>query len=368
MDEEQSQAGVKTEMTSFAIGVDLGGTNLRVAAVDTRGVILEKITTGTEVARPRDQVLDEMCVAISGLAAKFGKSKHLAGIGVGIPGIIDMHSGMLHESPNLPGWQDYPVRSELERRLGTKVILENDANSACMGEKWLGAGSESDHLCMLTLGTGVGGGLVLDGKIWHGMTGMAGELGHTTVDPQGPQCGCGNRGCLEQYASATAIKRMAMEAIEIGEAPQLAYAMNRNPEFSAKMVYELAEQGDEPAQQIFRKAGQALGVVLASLVNTFNMRVYVIGGGVSSAWKAFAPTMLEEVQKRSFVYVATNAADLSVANQGNHAPAKTRSSGWPTLITQAQLGSDAGLIGAARLPMLANGVHLPEQEVKTIVK
>jgi glucokinase len=339
-------------MPSFAIGVDLGGTNLRVAAVDTHGVIMEKITTGTEVARPRDQVLDEMCNAIGDLSAKFSDSNHLAGIGVGIPGIIDLHTGMLHESPNLPGWQDYPVRKELERRLGTTVILENDANAAALGEKWLGAGSESDDLCMLTLGTGVGGGLVLGGKIWHGMTGMAGELGHTTVDPNGVACGCGNRGCLEQYASATAVKRMAMEAISSGEAPELAYAMNRNPEFSAKMVYELAEQGDEPARQIFRKVGQALGVVLANLVNTFNLRMYVIGGGVASAWKAFAPTMLEEVRKRSFVYVATTPADVPVTT-------------WQTtLIAQAQLGSEAGLIGAARLPMLANGVRLPEEELK----
>jgi glucokinase len=341
-------------MPSFAIGVDLGGTNLRVAAVDTNGVIMEKVTTGTEVARPRDQVLDEMCNAISDLAARFSDANHLTGIGVGIPGIIDLHTGMLHESPNLPGWQDYPVRKELERRLGTTVILENDANAAALGEKWLGAGSESDDLCMLTLGTGVGGGLVLGGKVWHGMTGMAGELGHTTVDPHGVTCGCGNQGCLEQYASATAIKRMAMEAIAVGEAPQLAYAMNKSPEFSAKMVYELAEQGDEPARQIFQKVGHALGVVLANLVNTFNLRIYVIGGGVASAWKAFAPTMLEEVRKRSFVYVATTPADL---------PATT----WQTtLITQAQLGSDAGLIGAARLPMIANGVPLPEEELKQV--
>src|SRR2546423_10821641 len=175
----------KRRMPSFAIGVDLGGTNLRVAAVDTNGSIMEKVTTGTEVARPRDQVLDEMCNAISDLAARFSDANHLTGIGVGIPGIIDLHTGMLHESPNLPGWQDYPVRNELERRLGTTVILENDANAAALGGKWLGAGSESDDLCMLTLGTGVGGGLVLGGKVWHGMTGMAGELSHTTVDPHG---------------------------------------------------------------------------------------------------------------------------------------------------------------------------------------
>src|SRR5437763_1860295 len=272
---------------------------------------------------------------------------------------------MLHESPNLPGWLDYPVRKELERRLGTTVVLENDANAAALGEKWLGAGSESDYLCMLTLGTGVGGGLVLGGKVWHGMTGMAGELGHTTVDPNGVPCGCGNQGCLEQYASATAIKRMAMEAIAVGEAPELAYAMNRNPEFSAKMVYDLAEQGDEPARQIFQKVGHALGVVLANLVNTFNLRMYVIGGGVASAWKAFAPTMLEAVRRRSFVYVATTPLDV-FDNRPTNALRNVLSTARGTFITQALLGSDAGLIGAARLPMIADGVHLPEEELRQV--
>jgi glucokinase len=361
-------------MASFAIGVDLGGTNLRIAAVDNHGTVLEKITTGTEVARHRDQVLDEMCNTISDLAAKFSDSNRLTGIGIGVPGIIDMQSGMLHESPNLPGWRDYPVRKEMERRLGTTVVLENDANAAALGEKWLGAGSQVDDLCMLTLGTGVGGGLVLRGRIWHGMTGMAGELGHTTVDPYGVECGCGNRGCLEQYASATAVKRMAMEAIAIGEAPELAYAMNRNPEFSAKMVYELAEQGDEPAQQIFHKVGYSLGVVMANLVNTFNLRMYVIGGGVASAWRSFAPTMLEEVRRRSFVYVATTpplqntrcAEDILGTNRRIGTSANSHSAERSTLITQALLGSEAGLIGAARLPMIADGIHLPEEELKQV--
>ncbi len=147
-------------MSTFAIGVDLGGTNLRIAAVDERGTLLEKTTTGTQVARGRDFVIGEMCEAIRATAAKFSAST-LAGIGIGVPGIIDMDTGMLRESPNLPGWHDYPVRDEIERRLGTKVILENDANSAALGEKWLGAARDYDDMLMLTLGTGVGGGIVL---------------------------------------------------------------------------------------------------------------------------------------------------------------------------------------------------------------
>ena len=216
------ETGVQPEMATFAIGVDLGGTNLRIAAVDVNGNILEKITTGTEVARGRDQVIFEMSEAVRELITKFRNAGHLAGIGIGVPGIIDMQSGMLRESPNLPGWQDYPVKQEIERRLGTTVILENDANAAALGEKWLGAASNVDDVCMITLGTGVGGGIVLQGRIWHGMTGMAGELGHMPVDPEGPPCGCGSRGCLEQYGSATAIKRMAVEAIATGGAPELA--------------------------------------------------------------------------------------------------------------------------------------------------
>jgi glucokinase len=338
-------------MNSFAIGVDLGGTNLRIAVVDTAGRVLEKISTGAEVTRGRDYVLDEMCKNIHELARKFDDAGRLLGIGIGVPGIIDRQTGLVHESPNLPGWRDYPVRDEIERRLRTNVILENDANAAALGEKWLGIASDVDDMCMLTLGTGVGGGIVLQGTIWHGMTGMAGELGHTTVDPYGVKCGCGNQGCLEQYASATAIKRMALEAIARGEAPELAQAMNRNPEFSAKAIYHMAVQGDEPARHIFRLVGQFLGITLANVINIFNLPMYVIGGGVSNAWEAFAPAMFEQIAKRSFVYKATtpsaNRIEIKKHEQGDGAPGRS------TIITRASLGSDAGLFGSARLPMIS---------------
>src|SRR5208283_3294773 len=200
-------------MKNFAIGVDLGGTNLRIAAVDDQGTLVEKVTLGTKVSLGRDHVIDDMCEAIEHVLEKYRNSATLLGIGIGVPGIIDMQSGLLRESPNLPGWADYPVRAEIERRLKTIVILENDANVAALGEKWLGAAKDFSDMAMLTLGTGVGGGLVLGGAIWRGANGMAGEFGHTTVEPEGHPCGCGNRGCLEQYASATAVVRMERETI-----------------------------------------------------------------------------------------------------------------------------------------------------------
>jgi glucokinase len=333
-------------MSTFAIGVDLGGTNLRIAAVDDRGTLLEKTTTGTQVTRGRDSVISEMCEEIRATGAKFASST-LAGIGIGVPGIIDMDTGMVRESPNLPGWHDYPVRDETERRLGTRVILENDANAAALGEKWLGGARDYDDMLMLTLGTGVGGGIVLGGRVWHGARGMAGEPGHITVEPDGPPCPCGNRGCLEQFASATAVLRMAREAIALGDSPALVRASQENAEISAKSVYQMAVQGDKGAQQIYRRVGWALGIGLADLINLLNLPIYVIGGGVANAWEAFLPALLEELRKRSFVYRAT-------------APEESSAPGKKTIITRALLGGDAGLFGAARLPLLASEVSIQE--------
>ena len=351
-------------MTRFAIGVDLGGTNLRIAAVDSNGRVLEKTTTSTQVSRGRNLVIDEMCAEIQQTVTKFRSGGELAGIGIGVPGIIEIQTGTVRESPNLPDWRDYLVRDEIERRLRTTVVLENDANAAALGEKWLGAAASVDDMCMLTLGTGVGGGMVLNGQVWHGMTGMAGELGHINVDPNGPPCNCDSRGCLEQFASATAIKRMAIEAIATGKAPELARAMTADPEFSSKVVHQMATQGDEPAREIFRHVGDALGVVLAGLVNIFNLPMYVIGGGVVSAWDAFAPAMMERVRKNSFVYRATAPAESARGVEGSKVPDDALPARRTTIITRALLGSDAGLVGAARLPMIANKTATPEAERK----
>ena len=340
-------------MNKFSIGVDLGGTNLRIAAVDEQGTLVEKVTLGTKVSRGREHVIADMCDAIQRMSEKFKDTAPLLGIGIGVPGIIDMQTGLVRESPNLPDWVDYPARAAIEQRLKTVVILENDANVAALGEKWLGAAKDFSDMAMLTLGTGVGGGLVLGGAIWCGANGMAGEFGHTTVEPEGHLCGCGNHGCLEQYASATAIVRMARETIARNSASVLASAANSDPEFSAKSIYNLAIQGDEDARRIFRYVGRCLGIVLSTMVNSLNLPIYVIGGGVSSAWEAFSPSIFEELRQRCMVYAATAPRDALAANHGASAHVES-GPGSKTIITRALLGSDAGLYGAARLPMIAD--------------
>jgi len=338
-------------MNKFSIGVDLGGTNLRIAAVDQLGGLVEKVTLGTELSLGRDHVIDDMCAAIQRLSEKYRKSAPLLGIGIGVPGIVDLQNGTVREAVNLPGWADYPVRAEIERRLKTIVIIENDGNVAALGEKWRGAARDFPDMAMLTLGTGVGGGLILDGAIWHGVNGMAGEFGHMTVDSRGPLCGCGNSGCLELYASATAVVRLAREAAANNPGSALALAAIADPNFSAESLHNLAMQGDEEAGRIFSHVGRCLGIALASLVNVLNLPVYVIGGGVSSAWQAFAPSLFAELRQRSVIYAATTPSDPS-ADQRTSAPVKAVAA-QKTVVTRALLGSDAGLYGAARLPMIA---------------
>jgi len=224
---------------------------LRVAAITTDGQLLEKITLGVKVAMGRDYVIGEMCDAIHSLTDKYRGIGTFVGAGIGVPGIIDVPAGIMRKSANLPGWTDYPVREVIEKRLQTHIFLDNDANVAALGEKWMGAGRDVDNMAMLTLGTGIGGAIILNGKIFYGMSGMAGEFGHITVEPDGVLCGCGNHGCSERYASASAVVRMAREAVQSGKAPGLTKAFNADPEFSARSVYNLAIQGDPDAKRIF---------------------------------------------------------------------------------------------------------------------
>jgi glucokinase len=301
-------------MTDFSIGVDLGGTNLRAAAVDSQGKMLSKISGTTHLKSGRDAVIDDMVNAIRKLKADSG-SMRLAGVGIGVPGFILMEKGVIVGSNNLPQFEGFPVRDEIERLLGTQVILENDANAAALGEKWIGAGKEVNDLVLLTLGTGIGGGIIVDGKVLHGHVGMAGELGHITVVPNGNPCGCGNYGCLEKHASATAIVSMA-RMMSLGE------------NLTSEHVFQMAVAGNPKAKMIFHTMGVSLGIALATLINIFNFPLFLLSGGVLAAWEQFAPAMLDEVERRSFTY--RNAK---------------------TTIAKATLGNEAGLFGAAYLPM-----------------
>ncbi len=305
-------------MIEYAIGVDLGGTNLRAAAIDRSGKMIDKISGSTNFVEGREAVLHDIVTAIQTVRDKHGAAG-LAGIGVGVPGFIRMKEGFITGSNNLPYLENFPVRDEISRRLGARVILENDANAAAMGEKWIGAGRDVDDLVLLTLGTGIGGGIISGGRVLRGFVGMAGELGHMTVVPNGNPCGCGNQGCLEKHASATAVTAMA-RLMQLGE------------DLTSKDVDELARQNNEQgekARTIFRVMGESLGVALATLVNTFNFPLYLLSGGMLPAWEFFAPHMMRVLEQRSFTYRVT----------------KTE-----TRVAQATLGNEAGLYGAACLP------------------
>src|ERR1022692_17881 len=195
-------------MMEYAIGLDLGGTNLRAAAIDQSGTLLQKISGATNFQEGREAVLSDIVAAISQLRASHG-AEGLRGIGVGVPGFIRMKEGLITNSNNLPYLENVPIRDVLSAELQTRVILENDANAAALGEQWMGAGRGVDDLVLLTLGTGIGGGIVSGGRILRGNVGMAGELGHITVDLNGLPCACGNTGCLEKHASAVAVATMA---------------------------------------------------------------------------------------------------------------------------------------------------------------
>lgn len=301
-------------MNEYAIGVDLGGTNLRAAAVTAAGEVVELIDAPTEAQRGNDAVLDAMAGAIIRLRDKYGRAG-LLGIGVGVPGFILMDQGLITDSPNLPSMRNFPMRDLLSKRVEAPVDLENDANAAAIGEKWKGAGRNVDDMVLLTLGTGVGGGIILNGKIWHGMKGMGAEIGHITVNAAGNPCGCGNTGCLEKHASATALEAMGMMLFP-GE------------NLTAKDLGDLAGKGDEKALMIFDRMGDALGIAIAALSQIFNVPRYVLAGGVLPAWPYFAPRMLKEAVRRSFNF---------------------RFCGEENQIVPAELGSHAGLIGAAYL-------------------
>ncbi|MHB1021919.1 MAG: ROK family protein [Acidobacteriaceae bacterium] len=328
-------------MTSYSLGIDLGGTNLRIAAYVSNLEFLETILLPTRLRDGWQAVLSDMAGGIRQLMERYSSQYHLAGIAVGSPGPLELPAGRLLNPPNLAGWNGLELRTELEKLLGQQIIVENDANAATFAEFQLGQGKVYgvDSLCMLTLGTGVGNGIVLGGKIFHGMNGMAGEAGQITIHPDGPLCGCGNHGCLEMYASATAVGRMARERIASGTAPALAELEKNNPDFSARDLYALAKAGDAGALAVFEEVGRSLGIGLAALVNTLNLPLYVVGGGMAEAWDIFSPWLFEELRHRSYVFRLTDADAATIPTKGGR-----------TRIVPAALGPDAGLLGACLLP------------------
>jgi glucokinase len=332
----------------YSIGVDLGGTNLRVASFDRSTGLRDSIELSTRRQQGRDAIVADLCDAVESLIQKFAGRHECTGIGVATPGPMELPEGRLLNPPNLPGWENFELRQVLERRLQERVIVENDANAAALAECLLGQGKELkfNSLCMLTLGTGVGSGIILNGRIWHGMNGMAGESGHVSVDPDGTLCACGTRGCLEVAASATGLVRQARAHILLHPGSALAAGLRQMPEFTAANLFALAKDGDSDAIRIFEAQGRALGRGLAGLVNSLNLPLYVLGGGAAAGWELFAPKMFEEMSRGSSIYRLTDPRRLAskyMARANTH-------------VMPAKLGSNAGILGACLLPFGADPI------------
>lgn len=313
-------------MEKRVIGIDVGGTNLRGALVDQNGEISrrEKIPSEAHVG------IEEVVKNLLSLIKRLSEGESPAGVGFGIPAILDSKNGVITQAPNIYKAENYPIREVLERELGqkTRIVIENDANCAAVGEWWLGAGRDVDSLVMLTLGTGVGSGIILGGRLWRGAYGMGGEIGHTTIYPDGAKCNCGNYGCLEIYASASGIRRMVREVLQDSRANTVLREDIKgvDPDSIPEVVSKAALAGDEASLRIWDEFGKALGIGIANVVNILNVEMIVIGGGVSQGWDMFIDRARSELKKRAL-----------------KAPAER------VRITRSVLGDDGGIMGAAWL-------------------
>jgi glucokinase len=310
----------------YIVGLDMGGTNIRTAAVSRAGEVLLMLRAPARAKGTADETVANLAgqvLALQDAARRAGLGRALA-IGVAVPGPLNARTGVVYAAPHVKAWRSFPLRRKLEGMLKRRVVVENDANAWALGEFWRGAARGCKNVVLLTLGTGVGGGLIVDGKIVRGRTGMAGELGHICVEPDGMPCDCGAHGCLEAYVSASGLCGLIRKRLQLEEAQLPAEYLDRGREFSARGLTRAARRGDPIAIDMFEIAGRHLGIAVASFVNTFNPEKVVIGGGVAGALPLMRPAMVREVKARAFA--------AAVAQ---------------TSIVKAALGPEGGVVGAA---------------------
>ncbi|MHC4698301.1 MAG: ROK family protein [Planctomycetota bacterium] len=313
--------------SSVAVGIDLGGTNLKVAVVEHEGRIRAKRTCPIDAAHGPDPTIDRIVGEVDAALADASLARaDVIGVGIGTPGPLNIKEGRIIHAANLPGWEDVPIRDRLHDTLQLPVTLDNDGNAAAFGEFWVGAGRGTDDLVMLTLGTGVGGGIVSDGRLVHGHFDNAAELGHMIVVSGGLPCSCGQRGCLEQYASAGGVARRVVAAMESGESCALGTRMQAGESIDAADVVGCAEHGDPLCLRIWEEACLFLSIACINIQHVFNPMRIVLGGGMSRAGTFLLDRVRANIQERSW----------SLHND------------LPT-VTLATLGYDAGVIGAAGL-------------------
>lgn len=312
-------------MKSYVIGIDLGGTKISTALSDLDGNVIAKFILATEASKGEEVVLENIFTSVRNVLVDSKIEKELIEtIGIGAPGPLDSKKGIIITTPNLP-FKNYRLTEKLENEFGIKTYLDNDANAAAIGEFVLGAGKGTRDMVFVTVSTGVGGGAILDGKVYRGRTSNALEVGHMTVMPEGPICGCGNAGCIEALASGTAIAKRAKEVIDSNAVTSL----RKYETITSYEVFKECEAGDKIAKEIIDRAMGYLGIGIANIITAFDPEMVVIGGGVSKAGDIVFDTINKVVQRRNFKVMADSCK-----------------------IVPAGLGNDAGVMGAVSLAIL----------------
>jgi glucokinase len=312
---------------SYVVGLDMGGTNIRCAAVSAAGKVMLMRRGPARAQDTAKEIVENIATQILALekAARdcgFGRAR---AIGVAVPGPLNLLTGTVIAAPHVKAWRSFPLRDSLEARLGRRVAVENDANAWALGEFWRGAARGRRDVVLLTLGTGVGGGIIIGGRIVHGRTGMAGELGHVTVEPEGMPCDCGAVGCLEAYASASGMRRLVEKELGLEPGARLPESLvDAGGDFSVRGMSAEARRGSALALSVFETAGRYLGIAVASFLNIFNPEMVVIGGGVGGALPFMRRSMTREIKARAFRATVAQAR-----------------------IVRAALGPEGGVVGAA---------------------
>ena len=312
--------------SKYYVGLDVGGTTMKAAVVDDGGTPCKDVSLPTEPERGQEAGLETMCEAIRRAVKAAGKSMaDIAAIGVATPGLMDIKKGLILDPPNLKPWRNVPVPAHVRKAFDKPVAFQNDANAAALGEFWVGAGREVDSFVLFTLGTGVGGGIVVDGKVLEGAHSHGGEVGHMRIGmpDTGRLCGCGRRGCLEAYASATNVVARARELMAASRQPSRLREL-ADGEFTSKEVFDLAAAGDAVAQQVVDDTAYYCALGACNLMATVDPQMVAFGGGMVAAGEPFIAKIREYVGRFGLSY-----------------PAKT------VQVRYAQLGADAGFIGAA---------------------
>ena len=317
-------------MKKYSIGIDIGGTNITVALIAEKGEIVRKIRFPTRAKEGKSKTIKRIIKALD-VVIRDLRLNSIEGIGIGAAGDIDQNRGIIRFSPNL-SWKNVPIVRLIKKEFKMKVILDNDANAAAWATYILEIRRKVKNLLCVTLGTGVGGGLILNGKIYHGASGSAGEIGHITLNPQGQRCKCGNYGCLETYIGSNYIVEKAIREIKKGEKSLIEKIAGRNLKaITSETIQAAALKGDKLAKRIWKEAGEHLGIALSGVINLLNPGIIVFGGGVAKAGELIFTPMKAEIKKRTF-----------------------RIPFEKVKFTRTKFGEDLGVIGAALLTLQGN--------------